>query len=230
MQYIVRKKQISVAIRKNLTVWTSPKADTKFTSLTCLPMILLTCPSQLIIFLVILASRPEGKKPVVFHGKVFWNDVQFLKKTRKQKHNSIFLFNKKVLLRERKRHTAHRVASARYAALSNGDGGYSRYPPTPSRPGWGTPPRNPDLAGVPSTIQTWLGHPPSPSRPDWGTPPPTIQTWLEYPPSRPGIGYPQTCDGLPPRPDLWWGTPPLSRCGLTHKVKILPYPPFGIEQ
>ena len=33
--------------------------------------------------------------------------------------------NKKVLLRERKKHTARRVASARYAALSpNGGGGY----------------------------------------------------------------------------------------------------------
>ena len=31
--------------------------------------------------------------------------------------------NKKVLLRKRKRHTARRVASARYAALSNGGGG-----------------------------------------------------------------------------------------------------------
>ena len=31
--------------------------------------------------------------------------------------------NKKVLLRERKRHTARRVASARYAALCNGGGG-----------------------------------------------------------------------------------------------------------
>ena len=31
--------------------------------------------------------------------------------------------NKKVLLRERKSHTARRVASARYAALSNGGGG-----------------------------------------------------------------------------------------------------------
>ena len=32
------------------------------------------------------------------------------------------------------------------------------YPP-PSRPGWGTP-HHPDLAGVPPTIQTWLGYPP----------------------------------------------------------------------
>ena len=41
---------------------------------------------------------------------------------------------KKVLLRERKRHTSRRVASARYAALSNGGGG------TPSSPARGVPP------------------------------------------------------------------------------------------
>ena len=35
---------------------------------------------------------------------------------------SNFKLNKKVLLRERKRHTARRVASARYAALCNGGG------------------------------------------------------------------------------------------------------------
>ena len=40
------------------------------------------------------------------------------------------LSNKKVLLRERKRHTARHVASARYAAVSNG---------------WGVP--HPDLIG-----------------------------------------------------------------------------------
>ena len=68
--------------------------------------------------------------------------------------------NKKVLLRERKRHTACRVGSARYAALSSGWGGY----PIPGLggipwpgldgegypiPGWGYPgyPHHPDLAG-----------------------------------------------------------------------------------
>ena len=44
-----------------------------------------------------------------------------------------YKYNKKVLLRERKRHTARRVASARYADLSRG--GY----PVPCQVGGGTP-------------------------------------------------------------------------------------------
>ena len=53
------------------------------------------------------------------------------------------IVHKKVLLRERKRHTAHRVASARYAAP----------PPTPT----------PDLGqGTPPPPQTWDGVPPPP--------------------------------------------------------------------
>ena len=101
--------------------------------------------------------------------------------------------NKKVLLREHKRHTTHHIASARYAALSNGWGdtpsspggvGYPGYPP-PSRPGQGVP--LPHL-----TIQTWSG---------WGTlGTPTIQTWDGYPPT-------QTWDGVPSHLDLGWGTP-----------------------
>ena len=94
--------------------------------------------------------------------------------------------------------------------------------PPPSRPGWGTP-HHPDLTGVPP-IQTWPGYPP-PSRPDWGTPP-----------SRPGRGTPHHPDlaRVPlHHPDLTRVSPhhsdmagvplpPPSRCGLTHKVKILP--------
>ena len=77
----------------------------------------------------------------------------------------IIYYNKKVLLRERKRHTARRVASAHYAALSNGWGG------TPSRPGWGgvpwAPPHHPDLEwGTPHPDLGW-----STPHPDleWGT-------------------------------------------------------------
>ena len=114
--------------------------------------------------------------------------------------------------------TARRAASARYAALSNG-GGVPRVPPSPSRPGrGGTPgtPHHPDLAGVPPTIQTWLGYPPPPSRPVWGTPhprlgmgyPPTTQTWLGYsppPPSRPICGYPPP----PPRHGMEYPQPQM---------------------
>ena len=117
-----------------------------------------------------------------------------------------YLNNKKVLLRERKRHTARRVASARYAALSHGGrgGGYPIQPWV-----WGYP------------IQSWLreGYPDvTPPHPDmgWGTPhpdlgwgtKPPIQTWDWVPPSA-GWGTPAwTWDGEPPHPDLGWGTPP----------------------
>ena len=40
--------------------------------------------------------------------------------TSKNKRKTEMIFNKKVLLRERKRHTAHRVASARYAVMVGG--------------------------------------------------------------------------------------------------------------
>ena len=131
-------------------------------------------------------------------------------------------FNKKVLLRERKRHTARRVANARYAG--GGD--------TPSSHGGGYPIQSwwvggyhPVMVkGTPSShgrgylIQSWWvgGTPGNPPRPGWGTPPPsrygrgtpllhhpelagvppsTIQTWFGYPP--------------PPRPSRpGWGTPP----------------------
>ena len=83
-------------------------------------------------------------------------------------------FNKKVLLRERKRHTARRVARARYAALMVGGGRGSTYP---------------DLG--------FVGYPwvPSPPHPDLGphldggggiqaTPHPDLGWW--YPPSNLG--------------------------------------------
>ena len=93
--------------------------------------------------------------------------------------------NKKVLLRERKRHTARCVASTRYVALCNGGGLETGYPP-------------PDMGyslnmGYPLTWGTpWT----------WGTPQTwgTLWTW----------GTPQTWDGVPPT-QTWDGVPPLSR-------------------
>ena len=127
--------------------------------------------------------------------------------------------NKKVLLRERKRHTARRVASARYAALSNGWGctpvlphhpDLAGYPPIPgmgclppSRPGWGThppqgwgTPHHPDLAGVPPHLRD--GYPN------------TIKTWLGYSPT-PGMGYPHHPDlaGVPPTPGMGYPLPTI---------------------
>ena len=121
--------------------------------------------------------------------------------------------NKKVLLRERKRHTARRVASACYAALSNGwegvphpvlvVGGYTSHPP-PSRPGREGTSHHPDLG--------------------WGTPQP--RHGIGYlPPTQPGMGY-------LPHPDLGWGTlhpqtwdgvPHPHKCGQTETITF-PHP------
>ena len=103
----------------------------------------------------------------------------------------------KVLLRERKRHTARRVASACYAALSHGwgvpptiqtwsEGGTLSTPP-PSRPGMGSP-HHPDLG--------WGGTPDTPPHHldlGWCTPPPSRPGQGGYPPpSKPEMGYPPT--------------------------------------
>ena len=103
--------------------------------------------------------------------------------------------NKKVLPRERKRHTARRIASACYAALSNGGGGV----PHPVMVGgtWGTPPSRPDQGGTPSNHGT-LGY--------LGVPP--VQTWDGVPPTQTWDGVPPyTWNGVPLYPDLGWGTP-----------------------
>ena len=123
--------------------------------------------------------------------------------------------NKKVLLRERKRHTARRVASARMGGTpSSHGGGYLGYPPPPpSRPGRGVPhpvmmgqgtqgtPIQTCLEGTPSSHGgQYLGYPPPPSRPDWGVPP-SIQTWL-------GAPHPVIVGGTPHHnPDLAGGHP-----------------------
>ena len=111
-------------------------------------------------------------------------------------------YNKKVLLRERKRHTAHRIASAHYAALCNGG--------TPSQVWGGTPSQ---VGGYPISGQG--GYPISgrgvhPSQ-VWGVP--------RVPPPPPG----QTWDGVPPRPERW-GTPAYhlrTRAVITTPVLIV---------
>ena len=115
--------------------------------------------------------------------------------------------NKKVLLCERKSHTARRVASTRHAVPIGGtppilrpdlDGGC----PLPRSGWWGTP------------SQVWMGLPPSQVR-TGGVPP--SQVWMQgrgYPPSRPGKGVPpiQTWErGIPIRKDV--GTPCQEGCG-----------------
>ena len=118
------------------------------------------------------------------------------------------ILNKKVLLRECKRHTAHRAASARSAALSPDGWGGGELPPSSPDGGrvphlvltgltspdleWGTP--HPDLGrGYPS-ILTWKGG--TPHWPDGGIPP--VLTW-EGGTSR------QPDGGTSPPPEMWTG-------------------------
>ena len=142
---------------------------------------------------------------------------------------SNLISNKKVLLRER--YTARRVASARYAALSNGGRGVPHpvmvggtHPVMVGRQypiqSWGVPiqswwwgvphpvmvggtPHHPDLArGYPGT----LGYPLS--RPGMGYLPPS-RPGCEVSLSRPGMEYPPPRPGMEyPPPDLGWITPP----------------------
>ena len=132
---------------------------------------------------------------------------------------SRIISNKKVLLRERKRHTARRVAVASACYSGGGEGGTMGTPPT-----W-----------------TWDGVPPLPG-PGMGYPP--TQTWDRVPPyldlgwgtplPRPEMGYPPYLDlrwGTP-YPDLRWGTSPLPRLEMgyppppasVNRLKILPSP------
>ena len=105
--------------------------------------------------------------------------------------------NKKVLLRERKRHTARRIESARFA-----DGG--RGVPHPVLDGGG--------GGYP--IQSWMGgRVPHPVL-DGGTP--SSPGWYPPPLFRPGMGcpHPDQGQGTRPRPP----PPPTS----VDRLKILP--------
>ena len=112
--------------------------------------------------------------------------------------------NKKVLLRERKRQTTRRVASARFADVGGVPHPVLDRGGTPSSLGGGYPRVLPPDLGWGTTLSR-KGCPP----PDlgWSTPHPdlgqgTPRPGMGYPP-RPGTGYPpltQTWDGVPPPP------------------------------
>ena len=111
----------------------------------------------------------------------------------------IIFSNKKVLLRERKRHTARRVASNPYVVLTG-------YPPSQGTPPW---PGYPPGQGTPPP-----GYPPS-----QGTPPARVPPWLDlagYPPP----WLPHGILGNVAKHYGIWVPPP--RCELTNKVKLLP--------
>ena len=126
--------------------------------------------------------------------------------------------NKKVLLRERKRHTTHNVGSARYAALSPDLGGGGG-PPSSANGGY----PHPVLMGRIYHHQVLTGVPPS--RFDWGTPSSSNRVFPGVPPSG-RMAVPPSGRMVVPPVRTGWGYPPPG-CGLTHKLRILPSPSFG---
>ena len=123
---------------------------------------------------------------------------------------------KKVLLRERKRHTARRVASAHYAALSN-NGGY------PIQSWVGGTPSSPIQGGFP--IQSWPGEYPIQSfhHEDLGSGTPPIR-WMRYPHLDLGWGTPlHQLDAVPPL-GLWMGYPPSAGWSTPQSGPGMGYP------
>ena len=132
-----------------------------------------------------------------------------------------FFLNKKVLLRERKRHTACRVASTPYVVLTG-------YPPSQ-----GTPP-----ARVPPGQGTPLGQGTPPARvlprpgypPGQGTPPARVPPRPRYPPGWTWQGTPQAGPGrVPPRLDLAGYPPgcPMAFWEMLQSIMGYGYPPCG---
>ena len=137
--------------------------------------------------------------------------------------------NKKVLLCERKRHTARRVASTCCAGLVGGGRRGTPWrgvPPAGGTPWWGVPPAR---GSTPAGGVPLLGYPPV--------------SWMGYPP--PGKGYPPSAGwgtphlwrvppclgrGYPPPPLAGWGTP-LSRPGkgVPPPVSQMGYPPLDVN-
>ena len=115
-------------------------------------------------------------------------------------------YNKQVLLRERKRHTARRVSSAYYAGegvpcpRSGGGSTPSQVRGVPHpRSGGGYPVPGP--GGTPSQVQgEGVPHPDLVRGVPQVTPP--ARPGMGYPPARSGMGYPpQTWDRVPPHPN-----------------------------
>ena len=136
-------------------------------------------------------ARPQTLKQQFFHTFHLMNslNMSFTKLLLGHAFEQVLPFecnqNKKVLLRERKRHTNRSASSTpstvrypgRGVPIPAGGIPHLGYPP--SRPGWGvgyptlgTP--HPDLARVPPRLDP-AGVPPPPS-------PPPVGTWLGYPP------------------------------------------------
>ena len=116
--------------------------------------------------------------------------------------------NKKILLRERKRHTARRVLSTPYVVLTG-------YPPQPGYPPAGYPPgRVPPHPGYPPGRV-----PPQPRYPQAGYPPP--------PPRVPPPGYPPRLDLAGYPPPAGPGRVPPPRLDLAGYPPVLPHGILG---
>ena len=139
------------------------------------------------------------------------------------------LYNKKVLLRERKRHTARRVASTPYVILTGYPPG--RVPPRQGTPQQGTPRQGTPRAGyppgrVPPGRVSPARVPPCQGTPWQGTP------QAGYPPSTPP-GYPPGC------PMAFWemlqsimgyGYPPCGQTdGRTDACQNITFPSYYIR-
>ena len=105
-----------------------------------------------------------------------------------------FISDKKVLLRERKRHTARRVVSTPSVVLPGypppGGGTWAGYPPSrggtwPGYPPGGVPDRVPPLGGGPGTPPGGVRVPPPPRR--------CLMAFWEMLQSIMGYGYPPPC-------------------------------------
>ena len=127
----------------------------------------------------------------------------------------LLYIHRKVLLRERKRHTARCVAVA--SACYFGVGGVT--PGTPPDMGWGTPPES----GYPP-IQGW-GTPPDMG---WGTPPSKVgvppHPRLDWVPPHPRLGYPPR-HGMGTPPDM--GGYPPSKVGVPPCPRLDRVPPLS---
>ena len=134
--------------------------------------------------------------------------------------------NKKVLLRERKRHTAHRVVSTLSVVLTGtpphpdlAGGGYPSWVPPPagyplSWPGWGVP-----YLGTPPTGYPLAGYSPGIIPPQQGTPP----AGYPPPPAGPGRVPPQvSAHGILGNVAKHYGiwVPPLGVCPMAFWVML----------
>ena len=124
-------------------------------------------------------------------------------------YTKIRVYNKKILLRERKRHTARRLACARFADWRGG-GWY----PIQSWTGGG---------GLSHPVLDWGGGGVTPSSLGWGVPQGTPHSR-----SAQGWGVPRSADGGT-QSSLGWGYPPRSGWGVPHPVLDggTPHPDLG---